>query len=203
MLNKLVKVVVILTIIIVSGALGYFLFLKKDKVSSPAEEKIEGRSEVQEEESADFKRIDFSEFNSSFRFSGNIPVKFEMEYIPQLKAISIYDATLPGDNIREKSQIYITYFESDRFLTLNTVDVLKREEILVNGHEAVLYEIAKKTEFPDFPQQPSWRNKKHKAIDIRLAKSSPSLFYPFAYSPDLTEEIFRDFINSLEFYSTR
>ena len=197
---KFVKIVIISALAIILVALGYFLFLQKGAIPSTPKGKTDERSEDAREPRFGFKRIDFSEFNSSFQFSGEIPLEFEIEYIPQLKAISIYDATLPGDNIREKSKIYITYFESDRFLTLNSVDILQREETLVKGHEAILYEIAKKKEFPDFPGQPSWRNKQHKAVDIRLKKDSPSLFYPIAYSPDLGEKIFSDFLNSLEFY---
>ncbi len=198
MFGKLTKAILIL-IIIILGFFAYFSFLRNGKTPSTSQEKIDEKSEEKREESSDFKRIDFSQFNSSFKFAGTIPEKFEIEYIPQLKAVSIYDPTVLGESIREKSQIYITYFEASRFLTLSTVDILKREETSIKGHDVISYEIAKKTGVPDFPQQPSWRNKQHKALDIRFTKSSPSLFYPFAYNPYLSEEIFNDFIDSLEF----
>jgi len=202
MFNRLTQVILVLVIVIL-GLLAYFLFLRNGKTTDTAKYEISEGSQEKSEEVIDLKLIDFSKFNSSFQFSGAIPRDFDIEYIPQLKAISIYDSTLPGESIREKSQIYITYFEADRFLTLSTVDILQREEISVKGHDAIFYEIAKKPGVADFPQQPSWRNRQHKALDIRLTKSSPSLFYPLAYNPDLSEEIFNNFIDSLEFYDNK
>jgi len=174
--------------IVLVGLLGfasYFFFVQRGSGPIMPEEKI--------------NKVDFSKVNSTFRFSGKIPAEFEMEYIPSLKATSIYDPRLPGENIKEKSQIYITSFEANRFLTLSTVSITQQDETLVKGHDAVLYEIAKKPGVPDFPGQPSWRNFKHTALDIRFTKNSPSVFYSFAYNPTLSESIFNDFIDSLVF----
>lgn len=63
-------------------------------------------------------------------FSAEIPKEFEAEYILPLKAINIYDKNQP--------QIYITYFEADRFLTLSTVDITQRDPITIKGHEAFI-----------------------------------------------------------------
>ncbi|MEK7519274.1 MAG: hypothetical protein AAB565_00590 [Patescibacteria group bacterium] len=197
---KLSKIIIFL-IIIILGALIYFLSMKKAEAPIVPKEREEKMGEAEAEKLPSFKQADFSKFNSSFKFMGKIPAGFEIEYIPQLKALSIYDPNFSGENVREKSQIYITYFEANGFLTLSTVDILKREETLTRGYDAVFYEIAKKSVVPDFSQQPSWRNQKHTALDIRFTRNSPSLFYSFARNPDLSEGVFNDFINFLEFHN--
>ncbi len=145
------------------------------------------------------KSIDFSKINPEFLFSAEIPSEFEVEYISRFKKINIYNQNLSGDII-EKSQIYITIFKANRFLTLSTVEITQQDKIFVKGRDAVLYEITKKPEVPDFAGQPSWRNLKHKAIDIRFTKTNPSPFYSFAYNPGFSEELFNNFIDSLTFY---
>src|SRR3989344_4737496 len=141
--------------------------------------------------------VDFSKINSEFLFSAEIPKEFEAEYLPQLKAINIYNPALKGDNNIEKSQMYISFFRASRFLTLNTVDITRQDKIIIKGHEAILYEIIKKDGVPNFSGQPYWRNFKHKALDIRLTKDSPSYFYSFAYTPDLGEKVFNGITDSV------
>lgn len=177
------------------GLAGYFFFVQRP--TGPAALKEEIRKE---DKTPSVRLVDFSKVNPAFRFSGHIPLEFEVEYIPQLKALSIYDPRLHGENVREKSQIYISSFEANRFLTLSTVDITQQDETLINGYDAVLYEIAKKANVPNFTQQPSWRNYKHKALDIRFTQDNPSVFYSFAYNPELSQALFEQYIDSLEFH---
>lgn len=148
-----------------------------------------------------FKRIQGAEWNPAFRFSAEIPNQWEVEYIPQIEALNIYDLNDPAETVREKSQIFIRYFQSDRFLTLNTVNISSRAERLVGGHEAVNYEITKKADVADFAHQPRWRNTTHKLTDVRYEPSGKTYFYVFAYNPTLSSEAFEQFLNSLEFYN--
>ena len=189
---------IIVFLIVVIGVLGYFLFTKE--TTAPIMQPVMERSGVNEINYS-LESIDFSKINSEFLFSAEIPKEFEVKYIPQLKAVNIYNPNLQGENDIEKSQIYITFFKADRFLTLNTVEITQRDAVLIKGHEAILYEITKKAGVPNFSGQPSWRNFKHKATDIRLSKNSLTYFYSFAYNPNLPENIFNDFINSLIFYN--
>lgn len=191
-LRKLIGVV----LVVVLALLSYFFFAQKSIEPSISKEKMALEKKNQ---FPPLKLVDFSKLNSLFRFSGQIPSEFEVEYIPQLKAMSIYNSHAAGDSNREKSQLYISSFEANRFLTLSTVEITQRDETNVQGHDAVLYEITKKTEVPDFPNQPSWRNFKHKALDIRFTQNNPSVFYSFAYNPAFLERRFKDFIGSLIF----
>jgi len=200
---------IIIFFIIVLGlisSVSYFLFTKE--TMAPITQTVMERSGVNEMNTS-LKLIDFSKINSEFLFSAEIPKEFEAEYVPQLRAINIYNPNLSEKNKIEKSQIYITFFKADGFLTLNTVEITQSNAAPIKGHEAILYEITKKPEVPNFSGQPSWRNFKHKAIDIRFSKNNPGPFYSFAYNTNLgtgssqasAEKIFNDFINSLVFYN--
>lgn len=197
-MRNFVKILIAIVIVVVIGVLGYLFFSKS------GDDFMEMTPFVQKEET---KLVNFSEINSQFNFSAKIPSEFEAEYVTSLRSINVYNPNLPGesfdsaqdrDNI-EKSQLYITYFNADRFLTLNTVDIIGLEKMAPGGREAILYTITKKTSVPNFSGQPGWRNFTHKALDIRISKDNPSIFYSFAYNPEFGEKSFNNFINSLEF----
>ncbi len=145
------------------------------------------------DQSVNSRVIDFSKINPEFSFSAEILEQFEAEYIPGLRAINVYDSA-------GESQIYISFFKANTFLTLKTVDISRQDRVLVGGREAVLYEITKKDTAPNFPGQPSWRNSTHRALDIRVSSDSPTYFYSFAYNPNFPEESFNDLIDSLSFF---
>lgn len=193
-MNK-VKIITFIVIFFVAVAVFsiYALFGEKGASTVPMQRVQKGNLSV--------KSIDFSKINSEFLFSAEVNNEFEAEYISQLRAINVYNPGLPDGNNMEKSQIYITFFRANRFLTLDSVEITQREPMVVKGREAILYEITKKSSIPDFLGQPSWRNLKHKALDVRFTKTNPSYFYAFAYNPDLPENVFNDFINSLAFYN--
>ncbi|MEK7664476.1 MAG: hypothetical protein AAB340_03535 [Patescibacteria group bacterium] len=189
-MNKLaIIILVVIFLVIVSGIFAYFLFQERE-VSI---------MQFSMEEEIKTKLADFSEVNQEFDFLAQIPIEFEAEYMPQLSAINVYNPSSSENNNIEKSQLYITYFKANNFLTLRTVDITRADKISVNGRDAILYEITKKLEVPGFLGQPKWRNFIHKALDIRVSNSNPSIFYSFAYRPSLSEKMFNDFINSIEF----
>ena len=184
---------IIIIFIFIAAVLGYFLLTKT------AMAPITGPTLENKTADIQVKSMDFSQISPEFLFLAEIPKKLEVEHTPQLKAINIYNPELAGEKNIDKSQIYITYFKADGFLTLNTVEITQQDKMIINGHDAILYEITKKSEAPNFSGQPNWRNFKHKAIDIRLKITNPSYFYSFAHDPTLSEKIFNDFINSLVF----
>lgn len=137
------------------------------------------------------RRVDFSNIDATFRFSAEVPNDWEPTYVAAIDAIDL------------AGQIFIRNFTASDFLTLSTVNILSREPTMVNGHAAVRYEIEKKPGVPDFPNQPPWRNSRHKLIDIRLAPSGTTSFYVFAYNPELEAKVFETFIASLIFHNDR
>lgn len=147
------------------------------------------------------RRVDFSKLHPSFRFSAEIPSAWEVEFVPAINAVNVYDPNDAAVTIRERSQVFIRLFEADRFLTLSTVNVLEREEVTVQGHSAVRYEIEKKAGVSDFPHQPSWRSQRHQLTDVRFTEASPSLFFVFSYRPDLPDDVFETFLKSLRFHN--
>jgi len=123
--------------------------------------------------------------------------------VPEIQAINIYDPDDPAQSIREKSQIFIRFFEANEFLTLSSVRILSREATKLNNHDAVRYEIEKKAGLPNFPHQPSWRSKRHRLIDVRLNSNGPSIFFVNAANPQLNETIFENYLASLIFDNDR
>lgn len=136
-----------------------------------------------------------------FKFSGQIAKNWSVEYVPEIEAVNIFLNQGPADSSLENSQIFIRYFEADRFLTLSTVEVLAREETEIRSHPAVRYKIIKKSEAANFYRQPLWRSQEHQLIDIRYSQKSPSIFYVIAKNPALSDQDFKSFIGSLFFYN--
>lgn len=162
----------------------------------------QGERDIMKEERQDEGvRTDFSQFNPVFRFSAEIPGAWKIEYVPEIEAINIYDPAIPAENVREQAQIFIRHFEANDFLTLRTVDILKREKLEVHGHSAVRYEIKKKAGVADFPYQPLWRNALHKLTDVRLTRGNPSAFYVFAYNPASPPQEFENFLQNARFHN--
>lgn len=135
----------------------------------------------------------------AFNFQARIPAIWEVEYVAASLAVNIFDPQAPGDSTLEKSQIFIKYFMASQFLTLSSVKIYSREEITINYHPAVRYEIEKKAESLIFPSQPTWRSKRHFVTDIRSTTQNPTIFYVFAKRPELKDEIYDYFVKSLVF----
>lgn len=148
------------------------------------------------------KEVDFSEIDAQFNFSARIPKNFDVEYVPESASINIFDPNSVEKTNLEKSVIFIRQFSANDFLTLQTVDVLHKEDTEKSGHPAVSYEIEKKSEVPNFPNQPTWRSEKHSLVDIRYSTLNPSVFYVFAYNPSFSKEAFDAFIDSIHFESS-
>lgn len=149
------------------------------------------------------RTVDFASFSPIFKFSAILPDNFQVEYVPAIESINIYDINSSQSSNLEKSKIFIRYFKASSFLTLSTVNIFIQENTKVKGHDAVRYEIEKKSGVNNFSNQPSWRNQRHKLIDIRFSPESPTWFYVFSYSPDLDEQVFNSFIDSLIFHSDK
>jgi len=167
-------------------------------IPPPVNSQVETKPEATKSELIT-QTINFTQLNSIYKFSSTIPSTWKAEYLPALESINIYDPSLPGNSLQQ-SQIFIRYFKGSKFLTLTTVDIFKRESLILNGRDAVRYEIKKKANIPNFPNQPPWRNEQHMVTDIRYSKENPSTFYVLAKNPSLSEEIFNQFINNLAFH---
>lgn len=153
------------------------------------------------EENSLSKHIDFSTINSIFRFSAEVPAQWQVELVPEIESINIYNPDDPAGQTIDKSQIFIRYFQADSFLTLSTVDILQQENLTVNDHSAVKYQIQKKPSIDNFSRQPIWRNEIHDLIDVRFSGENPSTFYVFSYNPSLGQPAFEKFLNSVIFHN--
>lgn len=160
-------------------------------------------SQINESISQTHKTVEFAGINSIFRFSGQIPSNWQIEYVAETEALNIYNPVDAAAQALEKSQIFIRHFTANSFLTLSTVDILSRQESSVGTHAAVKYEIKKKLGVANFANQPAWRSNQHKLIDIRFSTSNPSQFFVFAHNPDLDPAVFDKFIADLVFHNDK
>ncbi len=148
------------------------------------------------------KASDIAAVPSQFNYRAEVPSSWQVEIVKEAETINIYDPAASGDSNLDKSQIFIRYFKANDFLTLNTVDILSRESLTIAGRPAIRYVIQKKTSVPNFANQPEWRNEKHTVTDIRVSDTNPSLFYVVAKRPDLQDEIYQHFFDSIKLNST-
>lgn len=144
---------------------------------------------------------DFSDFDNAFEFRATYPMKWRIEYIEDSSAINLYKPAENGLSSLDQSQIFVKFFRAGDFLTLSSVEVLKKEPGELNGHPSVLYEIEKKPQAENFANQPAWRNERHFVLDVRNSSSNPSTFFVIAKNPLLSQDEFSNFTNSMFFYN--
>lgn len=145
------------------------------------------------------RSIYFGNLDATYKFSADVPVSWQVEYVAANDSINIYDPVITADSNLEKSVIFMRNFSANSFLTLQTVNILNRKEVEVRGHKAVRYEITKKPGVANFANQPLWRSRQHQLIDVRYANTNPSDFFVIAYNPTLADERFDEFIASIKF----
>lgn len=133
----------------------------------------------------------------AFAVTISVPSSWQAEVVPTIEAINLYDLAAPGDTPREQSQLFLRHFRASDFLTLSTVTVHEQTPTLVAGRPAVAYVIEKNPGVPPFPDQPSWRNVRHRVTDIRLSDASPSEFLVVAKNPALPDDVFTQVLSSL------
>ncbi len=183
--------------IILAG--GVFFLRRSARTPQPPLPVETPRTDENKKESG--KRISASSIPGAarvFDFAVTIPSQWEMESVPAIEALNFYDPNAPGENNLEKSQIFVRYFRANQFLTLSTVTIHSREETKIIGRPAVRYDIEKKAGVPNFPNQPRWRSARHAVTDIRASDANPSVFFVFGERPDLSEETFDSFLQSID-----
>ncbi|HBV33361.1 TPA: hypothetical protein DEB72_02450 [Patescibacteria group bacterium] len=133
---------------------------------------------------------------NDFKLSFNYPAGWRIEYVPQINALNLFTLSGAG-SARERSQVFMRWFDAENFLTLDTVDILDRQGGETAGRPSVTYVIIKKLNADDFSYQPSWRNAQHQVTDIK-ASTGYTRFYVIAQNPTLSEEAWGQFLNSIE-----
>lgn len=127
---------------------------------------------------------------NEFSFSLEIPRTWQAEAVSAIEAIALYDPDAPGESNLEKSQLFIRHFSGNDFLTLSTVTIHDRSDVVVDGRPARRYDIEKEAGIADFPDQPSWRNDRHIVTDVRVSDARPSTFYVVAQNPALETTVY-------------
>lgn len=133
-----------------------------------------------------------------FPLAFTIPAGMEVEYVPAINALNLFSLAGEG-TARERSQIFIRFFDASDFLTLSTVTIHATEDLSVGAgdYRARRYDIEKKPDAADFPDQPSWRNARHTVTDFR-DRDGQTRYYVVAQRPGLSDEIYMALLESTE-----
>ncbi|MBI2485254.1 M23 family metallopeptidase [Candidatus Uhrbacteria bacterium] len=131
------------------------------------------------------------------RLSFDLPAGWEVEWVPQLEAWNLFAMSGEG-SARERSQMFIRYFDASDFLTLSTVTIYSAEDLKVGrgNYTARRYDIEKKPGVPDFPDQPAWRNERHIVTDFR-DREGATRYYVVAAAPGLDPKIYEEVLASV------
>lgn len=141
---------------------------------------------------------------SDFPLDFELPAHWDVEYIPQIQSLSLFDARGEG-TARERSQVLIRFFDARDFLTLDTVEIFSTEDVEVGGdsyggtketYAARRYDIEKKPGVREFPFQPSWRNERHIVTDFR-GEDRFTRYFVVAANPELDEEVYERVLSSM------
>lgn len=135
---------------------------------------------------------------SSFKIRFAIPGGMEVEYVPQLKALNIF--TIKGEGTaRERSQLFIRYFDASGFQTLSGVTVYDTKDITVGQgkYAARRYDIEPKPGVADFAHQPAWRNARHIVTDF-TGGNGVARYYVVAKNPKLTDNMYEAVLASMQ-----
>ncbi len=146
-----------------------------------------------------FSTADLPDRDQHFNFTAKIPKAWRVEYVPAATAINIYDPKTSGQDTLMKSKIFILFYTATTFQSLPTFTVKSQSDLTINTRPAKAYSLLKKPNVKSFLDQPVWRNELHTMTVIRLADTSPAIFYTFAQAPDVSDEVFTLFIHSVQF----
>jgi len=144
-------------------------------------------------------RRDIPQFRTAYGdLAFSLPIDWDVEYIPSLDALNLYRVTGEG-SARERSQIFIRYFDANDFLTLSTVDIIEQYDLTVGVEDylARRYVIEKKTGVADFADQPNWRNDRHTVTDFR-AEQGFTRYFVVAANPALDASLYEQVLESME-----
>ena len=187
-----------LTLVIIGLALGTgALWLVVQPNGANAPESADSEDEIK----ADTRQIHAEEIEgagSVYHFTVTIPNTWQAESVAGSQAINLYDPEATGDTNLDKSQVFIRTFRASDFLTLQTVLIHSREALEVDAHPATRYDIEKRPNVPNFPDQPSWRNLRHTVTDVRTSSDDPAIFYVIAQRPDLPDTVYQQLLATID-----
>ena len=132
----------------------------------------------------------------TFQLSFVVPEGMEVEYVPSIDSLNLF--TVSGIGVaRDRSQIFIRYFDAYDFLTLPTVTIHETEDLIVGSQRntARRYDIEKKSDVTNFVDQPTWRNERHIVTDVR-AEEGFTRYYVIATNPELDTKIYEAFLEN-------
>jgi len=135
--------------------------------------------------------------SGDFKLSLTTPSGWDIEYIPSIQALNLFEITGSG-TARERSQIFIQFYDAEDFQTLPTVGVFSQEDLSISpkAYKARRYEIEKRVTVLPFRDQPNWRNHRHIITDIQTG-SGLNRYYEVASNPKLDPVVYEQILASI------
>ncbi len=135
-----------------------------------------------------------------FPLQFKLPEGMELEYVPSLQALNIFTRDGSG-TARERSQLFVRFFDASSFLTLPTVTIHQTTDLTVGEdlYTAKRYDIEKKPGVATFVDQPTWRNQRHIVTDFRLSEGK-ARYFVIAKNPTLDLAIYETFLSNVEIF---
>lgn len=132
-----------------------------------------------------------------FNLTFTIPAGWDIEYVPSIQSLNLFEITGSG-TARERSQIFMRFYDAEDFQILPTVGVFSQEDLSISpkAYRARRYEIEKRVNVLPFRDQPSWRNIRHIVTDVQTG-SGLTRYYVVASNPDLDPEIYEQVLASI------
>lgn len=202
-MNRL-HIVLIASIVIIASLASYFYFrfdgsrpLITPSPSPTVSVTLSPSPLTSKSKTQSIKASDIGNADADYAFTATVPASWKVEAVTAIDSINFYDPVTTGDTTLEKSQVFVRKFSANQFLTLSTVTIHDRRELTIANRPAVRYDIQKKADVANFPNQPSWRNERHVVTDVRVSDANPSVFYVIAKRPDLDEATYQQILDSL------
>ncbi len=141
--------------------------------------------------------LEYAQGEGLFSIDFELRDGWDIEYIPSIQSLSLYTHEGSG-TARQRSQIFIRYFDASSFLTLSTVTIYSIEDLTIGTGDYIArrYDIQKNAGVADFADQPFWRNERHIVTDFR-ATEGLTRYYVVAANPELDPKVYEEFLASL------
>lgn len=135
---------------------------------------------------------------TEFPIQFTIPAGWDAEYVPSIKSLNLYTVAGEGTS-RERSQMFIRFFDAEDFLTLSTVGIFETTDLEIGKEDytARRYDIEKRASVAPFRDQPLWRNERHIVTDFFKGRGL-TRYFVVAANPELDEELYEQVLESME-----
>lgn len=143
---------------------------------------------------------DFSDFGNVFEFRASYPMRWRIQENKQNQTINIFDPKISPKTELDQSQIFIEIFQGDDPTSNNDSGIEELQEFELHNRPAALYQTRAGAQNSQ-AGLPDWKKQDHFVVQIPSSPLSPQVFFTLSKNPDLSDDIFLRFAESISFYN--